>query len=191
MSQKINFEKLAQIQANAKILFSSTEIDNAIAHIAEKINTKYKNSNLLCLVVMIGGFIPAAKLIEKISIPIEIDYIHATRYGGEITGKNELLWKVKPKQILYDRNILIIDDILDEGFTLQKIIDYCYEHQAKNVSTAVLLERNTKQSKKGLAKADFTALSTKNDNYVFGCGMDYKEYLRNLPNIYAMDMNDI
>ena len=79
--------------------------------------------------------------------------------------------------------MLLIDDILDEGVTLAAICTACREAGAKQVYTAVLL--NKLHSRKSGLEADFVGLDVA-DRYVFGCGMDYKDYLRNVPGIYAI-----
>ena len=89
---------------------------------------------------------------------------------------------------LTDRTVLIIDDILDEGLTLEAIIDYCVAEGAKQTFTAVLIEKNLPE-RPGLAKANFTGLIA-DDEYLVGYGMDYKGYLRNLDSISAVPINN-
>jgi hypoxanthine phosphoribosyltransferase len=82
------------------------------------------------------------------------------------------------------RNVLIVDDILDEGITLQELIKYCEQEGVSSVHTAVLV--NKLHDRKHLDTADYIGLTVE-DRYVFGYGMDYKGYLRNVPGIYAVD----
>ncbi len=82
---------------------------------------------------------------------------------------------------------MIVDDILDEGHTLVEILDYCRDQQASQVATAVLV--NKRHERKQLrAVVDYVGLEVA-DRYVFGFGMDYKGYLRNVPAIYAVKEN--
>ncbi len=78
----------------------------------------------------------------------------------------------------------MIDDILDEGHTLREIVTACTEAGAAEILTAVLVDKQVRRDS-GLAQADFTGLTIP-DRYVFGCGMDYRGYMRNLPEIYAV-----
>jgi hypoxanthine phosphoribosyltransferase len=114
---------------------------------------------------------------------VEIDYIHVSRYQGATRGSN-LQWIKLPSLSLEGRTVLIIDDILDEGLTLQAIVEHCFEKGAREVRTAVLVEKQL-SSRPGLARADFTGLLVPN-RYVFGYGMDYQGQLRNVPGIYAV-----
>ena len=93
-------------------------------------------------------------------------------------------WKVEPHQSINNRTLLILDDILDEGYTLDAIIDYCKGKGAKKIMTAVLVEKKHDRRKPGV-QCDFIGL-TVDDRYVFGFGMDYKSYHRNLNAIYAV-----
>jgi hypoxanthine phosphoribosyltransferase len=114
--------------------------------------------------------------------PLNYDYIHATRYRGEIRG-GELNWIAKSSYSFQDRHILIIDDILDEGLTLAALVKHCKKEGAASVHAAVLV--NKLHDRKADLQADFVGLDVE-DRYVFGYGMDYKDYLRNVPGIYAV-----
>ncbi len=83
---------------------------------------------------------------------------------------------------MIDRNILIVDDILDEGHTLKAIVDWCQQQGANQVYTAVLMNKDLGTSKP--IQANFVGLQVAN-HYLFGYGMDYKGYLRNAAGIYA------
>ena len=106
------------------------------------------------------------------------------RYRQETTG-GILEWKLQPESDMKDRTVLIVDDILDEGTTLCAIADYCLAHGAREVLTAVLVDKiHERKARPGL-KADFTGLYVE-DRFLFGYGMDYKGYWRNAPGIYAV-----
>jgi hypoxanthine phosphoribosyltransferase len=148
------------------------------ADITEKLGDKLP----LVLCVLTGGIIPSGHILTHLKFPLELDYIHATRYAGETQG-GELQWLVRPKTSLKNRHILIIDDILDVGTTLAAIIDDCKAQGAEEVYSAVLVDKM--HDRKHGNKADFVGLQVE-DKYVFGFGMDYKDYWRNLPAIYAV-----
>ncbi len=168
---------------NAELLFSAEEVEAAIKAMAIAISNNLKESNPLVLPIMIGGLVLAGRLLPQLNFPLQIDYIHATRYRGETSG-SELNWLKKPEKSLQDKTILLIDDILDEGITLAAIIEYCYQAGAEQVLTAVLAEKILDKDKP-IKNADFTGLTVPN-RYVFGYGMDYHEYHRNVAGIYAL-----
>lgn len=172
----------AVLQA-ADCLYSKIEVERAISRLALEIAASIGDKNPLILCVMNGGLVPTGKLITELNFSLQVDYIHATRYRGATSG-GELHWVARPQHDIRDRVLLIIDDILDEGVTLQGILEYCREQGAREVYTAVLVEK-LHDRKAGIKHADFTGLQVE-DRYVFGYGMDYKGFLRNAPGIYAV-----
>ena len=167
---------------NADCIYSEDEVKAAINKTAQQIKESLGDRDPLILCVMTGGIIPAGHLLTQLDFPLQIDYIHATRYRGDTTG-GKLHWIVRPSQPLKGRDILIVDDIYDEGITLSEIVEYCSAEGAESIYTAVLINK-IHDRKKG-SQPDFVCLETP-DRYLFGYGMDYHGYLRNIPGIYAI-----
>jgi len=168
---------------NARCLYDSDAVEKSVDQLAERISAKLQHCNPVVITVMNGGLIPAGMILPRLNFLLQVDYLHASRYRGETSG-GQLNWIVKPQHDLNGRTVLIIDDILDEGITLQAILDYCCEQGASQVYSCVLVEK-LHDRKLGCQHADFSGLQVE-DVYVFGCGMDYKNYLRNVPGIYAV-----
>lgn len=179
---KVTPQLVKDVYDKADCLYSHEQVDAAITLLADQLTQTFYDTNPIILCVMTGGLVVASELLLKLHFPLQLDYIHATRYGDETAG-NELKWLVSPRQPLGGRNVLIVDDILDEGYTLQAIIEYCRSCGVADVKSAVLVDKQHDR-RGGLAAADFYALKVP-DRYVFGYGMDYKGYLRNVPGIYA------
>ncbi len=173
--------EIKQIQESADLLYSETQLENALDAMALQINNNLADSNLLILCVLNGGIITAGKLLTRLSFPLTIDSINASRYQNKTTG-GDIEWLLKPKTPLTNRTILLIDDILDEGITLAAIKDYCLKQGAKQVFSAVLLDKALNKTKP--LAADFVGLTVEN-RYLFGYGLDYKGYLRNAAGIFA------
>ena len=180
----VTLEEVKQVWQEADCLWSEQQVERAIDGIAQQIESDLSDANPLLLTVMNGGLVFTSKLMMRLQIPLELDYIHVTRYGFDLTG-NELQWKVTPQMNLEDRTILIVDDILDEGQTLQSIMQACKAQGAKKVVAAVLIEKLHDRKTDPTFKADYTALEVE-DRFIFGYGMDYKGYLRNASGIYAV-----
>jgi hypoxanthine phosphoribosyltransferase len=174
-------EEIKHVQATADLLHSEQEIEIAIDRMAQEINTALADHNPLLLCVMNGGVVTFGKLLTRLSIPLTIDAINASRYQN-LTSGGSIEWLVKPVTSLKGRTVLLVDDILDEGITLQAICQYCREQGATAVYSAVLVDKILDHQKP--ITADFIGLKVEN-RYVFGYGMDYKGYLRNAPGIYA------
>jgi len=176
-------EDIKKVLDEADLLCDGREVTEAIHQMARKINQRLENKQILCLSVMLGGLIPTGQLLPLFNMPLELDYIQATRYHRTTQG-TELHWLKYPEMPLQGQTILIIDDILDQGLTLQAIVNYCKKAEAKEVLTAVLVEKQIK-NRQGLQHADFTGIIMP-DRYLFGYGMDYHGQLRHASGIYAV-----
>ena len=172
-----------EVFARADLLYTTEEVNSALDKMAEAINGKLFDENPLILCPMIGGIVITGQLLTRLTFPLEVDYIHATRYRRETTGK-DLEWIRKPQSNIVGRTVLILDDILDIGITLEQIMQACEQGGARRIYTAVLVEKQINKSRT-LEHADFTGLTVP-DRYVFGFGMDYRGCLRNCNGIYAV-----
>jgi len=178
-------DKFQTILNQSTCLYNFTEINRALDQMAEEITARLQNSFPLLLCVMTGALIPTGHLVTRLNFPLEIDYIHATRYRGTTRG-GDLHWLVEPRQSLKDRTVLIVDDIMDGGLTLSAIADYCKQAQAKEIFSAVMVNKNRKREVGVSIEPDFIGVNTE-DKYLFGFGLDYEEQLRNVPGIYAVN----
>lgn len=178
----ITAEEAQRVYREAECLYDRTQVEEAITRMASDITAYLHGENPVVLCVMSGALIPAGILLTHLDFPLELDYVHATRYCGATSG-GEMNWLARPRTPLLDRTVLVIDDILDEGVTLAAILEDCRRQGARKVQCAVLVEK--KHERKNGLKADYVGLEVA-DRYVFGFGMDYKEYLRNAPGIFAV-----
>ena len=174
--------EIRQIKENARLLYSEPQVEAALDNMALAINNALADKNPLVLCVMNGGIVVAGKLLTRLTMPLNIDAINASRYQNTTVGQT-IEWVLKPSAPLKDRVILIIDDILDEGITLAAIRDYCLAQGATAFYTAVLINKVLDRPKP--IKADFVGMDVEN-YYLFGYGMDYKGYLRNAAGIFAV-----
>jgi hypoxanthine phosphoribosyltransferase len=180
----VTIEEANRVLEGADLVASEGEIKTAIDRMAEEISGRVDTSRPIACCVMNGGLIFAGQLLTKLAFPLEVDYVHATRYGHETTGAR-LKWLVRPQVDPSGRTVLLLDDILDEGITLAAIADHYRQLGAGEVLTAVLVDkRHTRKVVPGF-RADFTGIET-DDRFLFGYGMDNQGYWRNAPRIYAV-----
>lgn len=165
----------------ATVLCAAEDVAIALQRMADEITKKLADENPLVLCVMKGAVVFAGQLLPLLKFPIGFDYLHATRYRDQTRG-GELHWEFFPKGVA-GRQVLVLDDILDEGHTLAAIRERCLAEGATGFYSAVLLEKILPQEKP--IAADFVGLQVP-DRYVFGCGMDVNGLWRNLPAIYAL-----
>jgi hypoxanthine phosphoribosyltransferase len=172
-----------QILGTADCLHDAAAVQAAYDRLAAAITREYAGKDPLFLCVMIGGLVPTAEIIKRLDFAFELDYLHATRYRGATSGGG-LVWKRQPDQAIAGREVLVIDDILDEGHTLVAIRKALLEFKPAGLKIAVLAEKLHDRRATG-AHAEFIGLAVA-DRYVFGCGMDYRNYYRQLPGIWAV-----
>jgi len=177
-------DRMSDVLNKATCVFTKAEVEAALDRVAEEMHNKLKDSDPVFLCVLLGGIVPLGNLLPRLNFHLEINYIHVSSYAGK-TSAGEMHWKAEPTISLSGRTVVVVDDILDTGITLKTAKDYCIEHGAKEVYTCVLLNKNKPRKPGGLEVADFKALSM-DDRYVFGYGLDYAEYLRNVPGIYSV-----
>ncbi len=178
-------EHIQQVEAEAELLFSQTEVEAALAQMAAAINAELKDQNPLCMSILNGGLITGGLLIPQLNFPLQMDTLQASRYRDTTEGGTHMNWKKYPDQSLAGRCVLLIDDILDQGLTLQAVYEYCQEQGASKIYSAVLLDKAEARLPGGVEQADFVGLTVAN-RYVFGYGLDYYSYLRNVAGIYAV-----
>ena len=171
-----------QLLSHSDLIHTQEVVDAAITRLADEIAQDLQGRSPLALTVMNGGLYFAGQILPQLKFPLETDYVHATRYQGETAGK-EVAWLAQPTPKVKGRNILLLDDILDEGHTLAAIRDKCLSLGAVDVKIAVLTEKLLEHTKP--IQADYVGLTLPN-RYVFGCGMDVYGWWRNLPEIRAL-----
>lgn len=177
----------SRVFQNAECLLTGEQVNELLDQLACRLRADFADLNPVVLCVMTGGIVTLGQLLPRLDFLLQVDYVHATRYQNELAGR-ELSWLHTPKTDLTGRHILLVDDILDEGVTLLQLRDYCETQGAESVKALVLIEKDLKKNKPIVA--DYVGHIVPN-RYVFGFGMDYKSYGRNLPGIYAVSEEEI
>jgi len=165
-----------------EIFIPETEISEIVYSMANQINNS-GIKNPLFIAVLNGSFLFAADIMRKINIPnCKISFIKLSTYlGTESTGEvNELIGL---GQDIRNRNIVILEDIIDTGITLEKIISLLEKEEVTDIKVATLLFKPEAYKKE--IEIDFIGKSIPND-FVVGYGLDYDEIGRNLPHIYKL-----
>jgi len=173
-----------RVLAEADLLAGEAEVVAAIERLAKEMTARLAGKRPVMLCVMNGALIFAGQLLPRLVFPLEIEYVHATRYGSNTDG-GSLDWIVRPARDLEGRTVVLLDDILDEGVTLASISEYCLGAGAAEVLLAVLVDKRHDRKVKPGYRADFTGIETV-DRFLFGYGLDYKGFWRNAPGIYAV-----
>ncbi|MFV2031402.1 MAG: hypoxanthine-guanine phosphoribosyltransferase, partial [Gammaproteobacteria bacterium] len=180
----MKLKRAQEIHSSADLLFDRTAVEQGIEDLALKVAQDCEKDFPLVLCVMNGGLYLTGQLMRHWEFPLTLDYVHATRYKLATLGK-DVLWKAYPQNEIKDRNVIIIDDIFDQGYTLEEVRSYCMKHGAKKC-TSVFLIRKTHERKIANIQPDFVGLEC-DDRYVYGAGMDLNSPFRNLASIYCIE----
>ncbi|MEW5789943.1 MAG: hypoxanthine-guanine phosphoribosyltransferase [Pseudomonadota bacterium] len=168
------------------IIHSPAAVDAAVRDIAARINADLAAmapaEPPLVICVLTGAIVFTGMLLPHLDFPLELDYLHATRYGSATVG-GELRWIARPCNSLKGRVVILVDDILDEGVTLHQIQAHCRAEGASRVLTAVLINKVRPRSL--TVPVDYLGLNVP-DVYVFGYGMDCSGLWRNAPGVFAL-----
>ena len=160
-----------------KILLTESRIAERISEIGHEITAAYRGKDLTVVVMMNGAVIFAADLLRKIEIPLQVDSFAASSYEND-KSTGSLKIRSSLKLPVRGRHVLLVDDILDTGFSMKNAVNYFREQGAASVKTCVLMDKDIPRT--AFAAADWTGFHIP-DRYVVGYGLDSEERYRNLP----------
>lgn len=163
-----------------KILYSESQIADAINQMGKKISEDYKNKNLLLISVLKGSVVFMSDLMRSISIPCEIDFMCVSSYGSgtKTSGVVKIIKDLDTNIENYD--VLIVEDILDSGMTLEYLCNILGERNPNSIKIATFL--NKPERRKVDIIPDYIGFDVP-DEFIVGYGLDYAEKYRNLPYI--------
>lgn len=162
-----------------RVLISEEELEHTVDCIAAQIDRDYKDKNLLMLCILKGSIVFMGDLMKKLTIPCEIDCMKVSSYGNGTTtgGKINILLDLHRKD-LSEKDILIIEDIIDSGRTLSYLVGYLSLNGARSVKSVALLDKPSRREVD--YSPDYVGLEIP-DEFVVGYGLDYAEKYRTLP----------
>jgi hypoxanthine phosphoribosyltransferase len=178
-----SFADVLEARQSARRICTAREIADTFRRMADAIRTDLAGTNPVLLAVMHGGVYAAVELSRRLGFPHEFDYVHVTRYAGGTKG-GKVVWRVPASERLAGRTVLVIDDILDRGHTLRALSAELRRIGVAAQHTAVLAVKRVGRPT-ARPRIDYAGIEVE-DVYVFGCGMDYRGYWRDLPALYAL-----
>lgn len=169
--------------AASRLVFDAAAIARAVARIAAEVTARCADRDPVVIPVLLGGLPFGAALLAQLQFHLHVDYAQVSRYRDGTRG-GTLNWLRKPAVPLVGRQVLLLDDVLDDGDTLQELKRWCRDAGASEVLAAVLVsKRSTRRAPD--VRADFTGLDAGSE-FLFGYGMDYGQRYRHLPEIRAL-----
>jgi len=165
-----------------KVLFSEEEIAKEVRVMGKKLTEIYEGKDLVVISLLRGSFIFTADLVRAIDLPLEIDFLTTSSYGHRehSEGIVDIVQDIRSE--VKGRDVLIVDDIVDSGYTLEKVYYHIKDMELKTLKTCVLLDKPDRREN------DFNAdyvIFTIPDVFIVGYGLNYGNHCRNIPYIYT------
>jgi hypoxanthine phosphoribosyltransferase len=171
-------------QIKPRILISSAEIEACITRLATDIRRDYTGRDLLLISILKGAFVFTADLIRRLDLPLEVHFVQLSSYGGRM----ESAGKVRLVQLLQcpirGRHVLVIEDIVDTGFTLSFLMEYLAREQPASLKLCALADKPCRRVVP--VTIDYLGFTVP-DKFIVGYGIDWDEKFRNLPDICALE----
>jgi hypoxanthine phosphoribosyltransferase len=159
------------------VLIGEAKIAARVRELAADIERDFAGKDLLVVALLTGTVPFLADLIRHIALPMRLDFMGVSSYGNS-TAPGELVFTKELRLEARDRDVLLVDDILDTGKTLRAVIDKLNALQPRSLKTCVLLEKKSRRTE--TIPADYVGFEVP-DEFVIGYGLDYAERYRNLP----------
>jgi hypoxanthine phosphoribosyltransferase len=161
-----------------EVLLSEEQIQRRLDELAAEIQRDYADRDLTLVAILTGSVMFIADLLRRLPMQLRLDYIGVSSYHGQARSSGELVVTKALRLDVRDRDVLVVDDILDTGLTLVKIREMIVKLQPRSVRFCTLLEKDIPHREN--FRADYVAFRIPN-KFVVGYGLDYQERYRNLP----------
>lgn len=166
-----------------RVVYPAPVIRRRVAELGREIGEAYRpEDDVLVLGTLKGSFIFIADLVREIPIPIHVDFLVAASYGKRMTSSGDVRLFYNPRTTIGGRNVLLVEDIIDSGNTLRRVIPMLLEREPASLEVCTLLHKRVVQLPRDPRWVGFEAP----DEFLVGYGLDFGEDFRHLPYIGAM-----
>lgn len=163
-----------------EVLLTEEQVDKRIQEIGEQISKDYAGKQIHLVCVLKGGSFFMCELAKRITVPVSLDFMSVSSYGGDTKSSGVVRIVKDLDEPLMEKNVLVVEDIVDSGRTLSYLLDMLRERGAADVKLCALLDKPDRRVVD--VKVDYTGFQIP-DEFVVGYGLDYDQKYRNLPYI--------
>ncbi|MBX3743891.1 MAG: hypoxanthine phosphoribosyltransferase [Verrucomicrobiae bacterium] len=161
----------------ARVLLTETQIANRVAELADEIQRDFASRDTVVVAILNGTVLFLADLLRHLDFPVRLDFVGTSSYGTSTTP-GHLSFTRTTRLDVRNRDVLVVDDILDTGKTLDRVVTHLRPFKPRRLRTCVLLDKKARRQVK--IRGDYTGFAIP-DEFVVGYGLDFAERYRNLP----------
>lgn len=169
-----------------RILIEEDVIDRKIEEIGKRISEDYRGRQVHLICILKGGAFFMCELAKRIAVPVSMDFMAVSSYGAGTVSSGELKIKKELDEPIEGKNVLIVEDIIDSGNTLNKLVPMLWKRKPETLEICTLLDKPDRREKEVDVK--YTCFQIP-DEFVVGYGLDYDQKYRNLPYIGVVELD--
>lgn len=162
-----------------KILIDEESINKRVAELGEKISEDYKGKEIIFISVLNGSFMFTADLLKKVTVDSSVDFIQVSTYGNNTSSSGKFLLKKDLTLDIEGKDVIIIEDIIDSGYTISKLVDYLKEKNPASVKIATFIDKPARRQQNVVAQ--YVGFVIEEDYFIVGYGLDFSQKYRDLP----------
>ena len=168
-----------------RVLLPEEDVNKRISEVAEQISKDYEGKQIHLICILKGGVFFTCELAKRITVPVTMDFMSVSSYGDDTKSSGVVRIVKDLDESLADKEVLIVEDIIDSGRTLAYLIEVLKQRGPKDIHLCTLLDKPERRVKRQV-KVDYTCFTIP-DEFVVGYGLDYDQKYRNLPFIGVVE----
>ncbi len=164
-------------------VLSRAEIAKKVKTLAQRISEDYAGKEPIVIGVLKGGFVFLADLIRELTIPVQVDFVRLASYGSNTTSSGTIHVTKETELDMRDRDVLIVEDIIDSGLTIAYLVEHLKSFSPKSVKVCTFVDKTERREVQ--VPIDYAGLMVEH-GFLVGYGLDFDEKYRALPAIYRI-----
>lgn len=173
-----------KIDKTERVLFGREAIAERVRELGEEISRDYENKEIVVISLLRGSFIFAADLVREIKVPVNMDFMTTSSYGHDESSPGIVEIVTDIRTSVRGKEVLIVDDIMDSGYTMKKVVEFVETKKPKNIKTCCMLDKPSRREVD--ISPDYIGFTIP-DVFIVGYGLNYGDFYRNTPYIFTFD----
>lgn len=170
---------------NISVLISEEEVQKRVRELAAQISKDYEGESVKLICILKGSVFFTCELAKRITVPVILDFMQVSSYGSQTVSSGTLKVKKELDEPIEGDNVIIVEDIIDSGNTLSRLVPMLQERNPKSLKVCTLLD--SQERREVDVKVDYNGFNIP-DKFVVGYGLDYDQNYRNLPYVGVINL---